>query len=979
MRVIGKGAEFTAAALEPMRLPADAVSRRRFLGLVSASAALAAAACTKIDRGAIVPYTKMPVEIVPGVATYYASTFAEGLLAQPILVKTREGRPIHVEASGEDPASGAAPLRAIADVLGLYDPDRLQAPRIDGREASWAEAMARLSTGISAARENGKAVLLLTAAHVSPTRAALIEELRRALPTLRPVAWEPALGEAERTATRDAFGEPRLSRLHLDRADVIVSFERDLLGQDPDASRHIRAFAARRRPGSPGSALNRLWVAEGALSLTGSNADERLALRPSRAAAFIFALVHALHERHGVPLPAGLDPATLLSFELETFAPELWTDVPLLRALVRDLMAAGPAALVAAGPTLPPEAHVACALLNEMLGATGNTIDYVQTPPLASLRDVRQLLGAAARGEFAATLFWDVNPALAFPDQDAWKAALARIPLRARLGLHADETALDSSVVLPTHHWLESWGDHETDIGLALQQPTIGPLFDTRQGEDVLLDLVRALGGSAPGSYRDYLKARWQREVYPVGSPVPFERFWTAALHDGVLRRDVPLPATARLRVDALAASVAAAARPSGGLELSLSPGRLYDGRHANSGWLQELPHPVTKTTWGNPLTLAPSDASRLKLRDGDVVTVSAGSASVQAPVVVQEGQAAGVASLELGYGRRTGNVATGVGSNAFQLTDAAGDVPWLRRDVRLKATGARRALARTQEHHRMEGRDLARSWTPTEYAEHVAHPADSHAAHTASLYTEQKFPEHKWGMAIDLSACVGCSACVVACQSENNIAVVGPEQVARGREMHWLRIDRYLEGEGTGVRAVHQPMLCQQCDNAPCEAVCPANATTHSPDGLNQMTYNRCVGTRYCANNCPYKVRRFNFLDFTSTKKDPERLVFNPEVTVRPRGVMEKCTFCVQRIEDARARSKVEGRAIRDGEIRTACAAACPAQAIVFGDLNDPESKVSKLAHSNRGYKVLAELGVKPAVTYLADLRNPAEEKKRS
>ena len=403
-----------------------------------------------------------------------------------------------------------------------------------------------------------------------------------------------------------------------------------------------------------------------------------------------------------------------------------------------------------------------------------------------------------------------------------------------------------------------------------------------------------------------------------------------------------------------------------------LFPGAgVFDGRYANNGWIQEWPDPVGKTTWGNPLAVSVADARRLALADGDLVELSAGGVRLTVPVALQPGQAPGVLALALGYGRASGRVARGVGVNAYPLADPA--TPGLRAGVALARAGGRRDLPITQGHHRMEGRDLVHSFSLAEYAREAARHRP--AGNPASLYPDQAFPEHKWGMAIDLSSCVGCGACVLACQSENNIPVVGPEQVLRGREMHWIRIDRYYEGEPDNPRVVQQPMLCQHCDDAPCENVCPVNATNHSPDGLNQMIYNRCVGTRYCANNCPYKVRRFNFLEYTAYQREPASLAFNPEVTVRPRGVMEKCTFCTQRIEDARLRAKAGQRKVLDGEIVPACAAACPAQAIVFGDLKDPLSQVSRLAASDRGHKVLEELGTRPAITYLANLRNPATE----
>jgi Fe-S-cluster-containing dehydrogenase component len=421
----------------------------------------------------------------------------------------------------------------------------------------------------------------------------------------------------------------------------------------------------------------------------------------------------------------------------------------------------------------------------------------------------------------------------------------------------------------------------------------------------------------------------------------------------------------------------------SGEMELVLYPGAgVYDGRYANNGWLNELPDPVTKATWCNPAMLSTADAERLALKDEDLVEISNGNKTVEAPVIIQPGQAPGVVGLALGYGRLTGNVAVGIGTNAYPLIDASSSSPYLLGGIKIrrKENGERRAIPRRQIHDSMEGHDQIRSWTVEELSKKTADKQDGREKHEmSSLIPKLKFPERKWSMVIDLSACVGCSACVIACQSENNIPVVGPERVLTGREMQWIRIDRYYHGDPRDPSVLLQPMLCQHCDNAPCEIVCPVNATTHSPDGLNQMIYNRCVGTRYCSNNCPFKVRRFNFFDYTSTKKEPESLVYNPEVTVRPRGVMEKCTFCIQRIENIKQKARVEGRQIADGEIQTACSAACPAGAIVFGDLNDAQSRVAELSKSNRSYRLLEELGIQPSVTYLADVSNPAKEESKA
>jgi len=965
--------------MDPIDMAPEGISRRRFLALLGASAALASGvtACSKIDRGAIVPYTRKPLGVVPGIADHYASTFQEGMTAYSVLVKTREGRPIHIEGNDEHPHfRGKTSLRAIADILRLYDPDRLRQPLVDGRPASWEQAEARIIAALKEARDTGKPVILFTGAVLSPTRRALIEDSKRVLPALVHVPFEPLAPHTERAAAMAAFGEVVSPRYRFDRANVVVSFDNDFLGSDPNAPIAVREFAAWRRVSGPHDRMNRLWVFEGGMTLTGAKADHRFAMRPSRTASVAFALARTLSEQHGIALPSGLKPDTLAAFDLDKQAGELRIPAALLHALATDLVRAGRTALVLAGPNAPVETHIAAHLLNTMLGAEGHTEETAFAPApvdVCTFAELRKHIADMQSARYRAALFWDVNPAYFCPDRALWTAAVASIPTKVFIGLHRDETARECQVVLPVHHWLEAWGDYEgpADV-VTLQQPTIGPLYDTKQGEGVMLDLVRALGGAVPADYREYLKARWRREVFPPENPVPFEAFWNAALHDGILVRPAQPRQARTLRPAAVEDAMSKAAAPSGdGFELELQPGvGTYDGRYANNGWLQELPDPITRVTWANPLAISVADAQQLNLTDGEVALLQVNGRHIEIPVLVQRGQAPGVLTAVLGYGRDALSVAQGVGVSLYPLIDETSAAAPFRSGATVKRTGRRIALPLTQGHHTMHGRDIVRSIPLAECAQEQ--PAGRHHHELPTLYSRQPVGEHKWGMAIDLSACVGCGECVIACQSENNIPVVGPEQVFKGREMHWIRIDRYYEGDAEAPRVLCQPMLCQQCDDAPCENVCPVNATNHSPDGLNQMAYNRCVGTRYCANNCPFKVRRFNFLDFTGATTDSARLVYNPEVTVRPRGVMEKCTFCVQRIEDIRRRAKAESRPIRDGEITPACAAACPAGAIVFGDLQDPDSAVSRLARSNRGYHVLAELGVRPAVTYLANVTNP-------
>jgi molybdopterin-containing oxidoreductase family iron-sulfur binding subunit len=940
--------------------PQSGVSRRDFLGLVSAAAALAATvACDRKGQGTVVPYTKRPVEVVPGVANYYASAHQEGRRVYPVLVKTREGRPIHLTGNDEHPGvKGKTSPRTMADVLRLYDPDRLRAPKVDGRISNWTDAEGRLHGALQAAKAAGKPVLLISGAVASPARKALLADLKAALPTLEHLAYEPAAGDAAEVAALAAFGQPVQLQPKLETAKVILSLGADFLnGEAPEA---LAAWGAQRRLKSATDAISRLWVLEGPLTLTGTNADQRVPVSPSRLAAVAFALAKELAAK-GVSLPAGSD---LSSISAGT-PPELGSNAKLWSNLVNDLHHAGSHAVVLCGDQMPAEAHQAAHLLNAMLRSEG--VEAQAAEPLATVKELEAAVQGMAAGRYAAALLWDVNPAFTFPRAAAWKEAFAKVPLRAWIGQVEDESAAQCHLLLPENHWLECWGDFVTPGTAVLQQPAVGTLYDTRQGEDILLGALKGLGAAAPESFHAFLQARWKKDL-PLGTS--FEQ----ALHDGFVKTSAKAAAPAFRGASVAAAAKQAAEAKAGDFELVLFPGfATHDGRHGNNSWLQETPDPISKMTWDNPVAVSVQDAKALGLQEGDLVSLSLDGTTLKLPAIIQPGQAKGVLALALGYGRSTGGVAKGVGVNAFPLMGLDAARANLRGGVRLAKAGGSKELSRTQSHHRMEGRDLVRSLTMDEFIHGPAH--HRHMPELVSLYEDQTYPDHKWGMVIDLAACVGCSACVVACQSENNVPVVGPEQVARGREMHWIRIDRYYEGELENPKVVHQPMLCQHCDSAPCENVCPVNATNHSPDGLNQMAYNRCVGTRYCANNCPYKVRRFNFLEYTAYKTEPETLVNNPEVTVRPRGVMEKCSFCVQRINDVKIRAKGDGRAVLANEVTTACMAGCPSDAIVFGDLKNPKSKIAQLVNDRRAYRVLEELGAKPAITYLADLKNPAVE----
>jgi Fe-S-cluster-containing dehydrogenase component len=997
-----KNDEFAEAFAD---LPIDGISRRRFLSLLSASAALACgASCSRIDRGTIVPYTKRPDGIIPGVEDYYASTFQEGLTTYGVLVKTREGRPIHIEGNPEHLFSrGKTSLRSMGDLLGLYDPDRLRAPSHKGAPAGWGDAEKAISHALSDARIKEKPILFLTNAIVSPAQKALLNDLKLALPSLHHAAWEPNLPQSQISASRMLFGADALPRFHFERAQVILLLQSDFLGTVSAAAASAQAFATHRTPANPSENMSRLWVAEGNMTLTGANADQRLQLNPWKILPLIFVLVRLLNEAHSIPLPGGLTANDLPDFTTDGMSKALGISPAVVRRLAEDLARAGKSSLVLAGDAVAPETHVACALLNRMLGAEGNTVEWSMTPSspgLVTNAELEKLLKEAAQGKFTLGIFWGTNPAYSFPNATLWKQAVSKIPETYRIGLYEDETALDCEWRLPEHHWLEAWGDFESASDfIGLRQPTIGAIHDTRQTEDLLLSCLRQMKMPAARNYLEYLKNRWQADVYPVGSPVSFEAFWNASLHNGGAKRERRPDPPLAMKVEEVKKAILTASKPPAAnhvdqqnllfesieVDLVLSPGAgVFDGRYANNGWLNELSDPVTKATWGNPILISISDAEyfglmdpfhgRNDLREQDILEIFTNAGKIEAPVIIQPGQMPGVASIALGYGRQTGTVATGIGANAYGLIDPSSRNPFLIQKARIKRkdSGEQRAIPKTQVHNRMEGHDLARSWTLVEYSQNAKKKKEQEQI---SLIPNQKFLGHKWGMVVDLSACVGCSACVIACQSENNIPVVGPERVLEGRAMHWIRIDRYYEGDLCDPKVLHQPMFCQHCDNAPCEIVCPVNATVHSSDGLNQMVYNRCVGTRYCSNNCPFKVRRFNFFDYTSMKKEPENLVFNPEVTVRPRGVMEKCTLCIQRIQNVVQKAKVENRQIVDGEIQPACVAACPAGALIFGDLNNAGSRAAKLSGLDRNYHMLEELGIKPSMSYLADISNPVNK----
>ncbi len=951
----------------------DPAGRRQFLKLMGASLALAGVTgCTRQPAEHIVPYVVPPEGFVPGKTQLYATAMPRGGYAEPVLAVSLHGRPIKIEPNPEHPIGGGTSRYGQASILGLYDPDRSQTVTYRGDIRSFADFQSAMAGGLIAQQAVGGAGLrFLTGTITSPTVAAQIAAVLDIYPDARWIQYEPLDRGGVADALAAAFGQRVEPRLHLDSADIILSLDADFMDEGPDELRNARTFAARRRLVNGGTSMNRLYIVESRTSNTGTKADHRLAVR----AADVDGIARAVAARLGVPgVSAGTLPAHVK---------QAWID-----AVADDLKGAAGRALVVAGDNQPASVQVLAAAMNQALGSAGTTVTYV--PSQAARVDGRtgtltELVGDMTAGTVDLLVMIDVNPVYDAPVDLGFADQLAKVGVRVHAGLYADETAELSHWHVPLSHYLETWGDvRAADGTVSIVQPLINPLYEPTRGP---IEILAAFGDNPAATAFETVRAHWETAfgegayTAPDGSAfADFEKFWRRAVHDGFI---------AGTAVDAVTLGVpssipaAPSAPAADALEVTFTADpTVADGRFANNAWLQELPKPLNKVTWDNVIVMSPRTAERLGVGaqkmtryKANVATVTVNGRSVTGPVWVQAGHPDNSVNLQLGYGRwRAGSVGTGIGYNANLIRRSTG--PSFALGAEVAPTGDTYTVASTQMHFNMEQRAVVRTASlpvykadPT-FAQHMTHvPKYEDTLHG----NEWKYDgQYKWGMVIDLNACDGCNACVVACSSENNIPVVGKQQVSMGREMHWLRIDRYYEGDLDAPVVHDQPIGCMQCENAPCEVVCPVAATIHSEEGLNDMVYNRCVGTRYCANNCPYKVRRFNFLLYSDWDTTSLKMARNPEVTVRSRGVMEKCTYCTQRITAARITAKLEDRRIRDGEVRTACQSACSTQAITFGDLNDPESQVSKMRAEPRNYGLLEDLNTRPRTTFLAAIRNP-------
>jgi MoCo/4Fe-4S cofactor protein with predicted Tat translocation signal len=972
----------------------DSVDRRDFLKLMAASLAFAGlSGCGRTPEQFVVPYVKQPEGMVLGKPQFYATAMPFGADAIGLLVESHEGRPTKIEGNPDHPSSlGATNVFAQASVLNLYDPDRAQTVTKFGEIQTWAafldnaQAIAAETKGT-----NGAGFRILTGIITSPTLAAQIQSLLSIFPKAKWHQWEPAVGDGTREGAKLAFGSYLNTVYRPEKADVILSLDSDFLGSGPGHIRYAREFSRRRKLHGPNDTMNRLYVVEPTPSVTGATADHRLPLRASEVELFARALAAKL----GLGGSAAVAPDA-----------EKWLD-----AVAKDLQKHKDASLVVAGEQQPAEVHALAHAINAALGNVGTTLYYtapVEAQPVNHVESLRELCNDIDAGKVDTLLILGVNPVYAAPHDFRFASQIKfdekrnRKPVKNTIyvGSHFDETAELCDWHVAESHYLETWGDARAFDGtLSVVQPLIAPLYHTHSAREALAAFGDKPGVSDYDVLRDNLKA--------ANPSADFEKFWRKTLNDGLVAGSAFPPTKAALKLSA-ASLVPAKTTPADDIEFIFRPDPcVYDGRFANNGWLQELPKPVTKLTWDNAALISPKTAEDLKLahnvawRGGEhgkiysnVIDIALSNSKVTAAAWRVPGQADGVVVLPLGYGRKkAGYTGTNKGFNAYAVRTS--DALWATYapSSAIKKTGDDYPLACTQYHFSMEGRQILATGTLEEYRKNPNF-ANEHAEappKELSLYKgEAEFPydRDKWAMAIDLNKCNGCNACVVACQSENNIPVVGKDQVMRGREMHWIRIDRYYEKAKSATNdpssydeslfnppTFFQPVPCQQCENAPCEQVCPVGATAHSAEGLNDMTYNRCIGTRYCSNNCPYKVRRFNFLRFQDWETPQLKLLRNPEVTVRSRGVMEKCTYCVQRINNARIESEKTNAPIRDGAIVTACEQACPTEAIVFGNANDKESRVAKLKAQQRNYSLLGELNARPRTTYLAAVRNPNPE----
>ncbi len=1025
-----------AAAQEFLENPAEQnltdMDRRSFLKVMGASFLFASAACYRRPVEKVIPYVNQPQEVVAGVADWYSSTCGDCSCSCNIIVKTREGRPIKLEGNPLSPLNqGGLCAQGQASILNLYDPDRLKfaVANQNGKtsEIKWADLDAKVQAELSVVSQKGQSIYLLTGSKIGPSTSKLIEEFSKAYSQVQHVIYDVTAPEEVAQAQALAYGQNLVPSYKISKAKMILSFGADFLGSWISPVQFAKDFSRARKVEN--GSMARLAVVEASLSITGSNADQYFGVTSGNELLIALGLLNEILIQKNVSSYASSLSSALASYSLKSVAAQTGLKLEALQKLANDLVEAKGEVLVLGSALKAKNAlalNLVANLLNSALDSDGKTVDYSRPSyqVQSSLANLLTLIQEMKEGKVGALIVQGVNPVYALPASLGFSEALKKVSLVLSLADRVDETATLAHYVAPASHYLEAWSDSEPRKGLyAVGQPVISPLYQTRSFQDSLLTWAKL----PYKNFYEFLKDNWKKEIYSSNSQGKnFDTFWEDSLKNGIVGddKDSASASSRSFNTSALLEKISSFS-PVQGAALALVPSyAVGDGRFSNNAWLQELPDSLSKLTWENALSVSVKKSTELSLKDGDVVKVKGQGIDFEVPVIVQPKLANNTLTLAFGYGRKNaGRVGNDVGISVAPFQKLEGQsLVWSGLPVEITKTGAHVRLAQTQGHHNLEvgettltnepgnegaadrKKDIIKELTYAEYENGGdAHGKEAskgghgggHAGVLPSMWEPHEYTGYRWGMAIDMNACTGCNACVISCQSENNIPVVGKDQVIRGREMQWIRIDRYYSGDVENPDVSHQPMLCQHCEDAPCETVCPVLATVHTDDGLNSMVYNRCVGTRYCANNCPYKVRRFNFYDyakkflekydwkdndfsgdFWSFGKKPDykealNLVLNPDISTRSRGVMEKCTFCMQRIRDSKDKAKSESRQVRDGEIRTACQQTCPADAIVFGNTNDPESEISKIRKNPRGYSLLEEINVKPQVTYLKKVRN--------
>lgn len=966
----------------------DPVSRRTFLKLMGASLALAGiSGCTYQPRQYIAPYANAPAGWVPNVPVFYASTFVLNGYGSGVLVKSLESRPIKIEGNAAHPASlGATDVFAQASLLTMYDPDRSQLVLKNGQASTWEDFTAELQNALSVQETSqGAGLRILTETVTSPTMADQLNQLLTTYPRAKWYQYEPVNRTNSHKGAQLAFGEDVDTLYDFSQTKVVVSLDADFMSPGPGYVPYSRAFTNGRKVSEEHREMNRLYVVESTPSTTGATADHRIPLQAHKIDSF----ARALAQRLGVGSAAGAE---------FTEHEEKMLDV-----IAHDLEEHRGANVVLVGEHQPPELHALVHAINDALGNVGSTVNYiepVEVRPADHYVDIADLTSEINAGLVEMLVIIGGNPVFNAPADLRFDEQLESVNFSVHLSLYVDETSSLATWHIPAAHFLESWSDARAFDGTAsLVQPLIEPLYAGKTVHEIFAEM---LGQSDQSNY-EIVQTYWQSQL-----DAPFEEAWHNALSLGLFDGTASPVKTVTLQGSAVGEFVAS---ESEGIEVVFRPDpSIWDGSFANNGWLQELPKPQTKLTWDNAALMSPhtaigvlglniadpnnptiNDYEGLALSNGQMIDLDYRGGKLRIPVWITPGMPEDSITLYLGYGRsKAGRVGDGVGFNTYALRTS--DAPWFGSGAEVTNAGERYSLVSTQDHWILEDRDasiyrvgnLKEFAHDPEYLKHEIHHEEfGDAEHEQfSLHPNAVYKYNAWGVVINLNACNGCNVCVIACQAENNIPVVGKAQVAVGREMHWLRIDRYYSGDFDNPATYLQPMACYQCEQAPCEVVCPVAATNHDREGINNMVYNRCVGTKYCSNNCPYKVRRFNFIQYTDIESPSLKLMYNPDVTVRNRGVMEKCTYCVQRISAARIEAKERAvqqgdpeYIIEDGAIVMACEAACPTEAITFGDLNNPESRVSKLRAEPINYGVLTELNTKPRTTYLARINNPNAE----